>query len=74
MDIPTRQAPVYSFEVRGKTPATEINLSRESSMSSGRATPYYDRMDNMDVDSELGDNSPELFYETEQEKCYKTRV
>jgi len=69
MDIPTGQAPVYSFEVREKTPATEINLSRESSMSSGRATPYHDRMDNMDVDSELGDNSPELFYEMEQEKA-----
>jgi len=69
MDIPTGQAPIYGFEVRGKTPATEINLSRESLMSSGQATPYHDRMDNMDVDLELGDNSPELSYKTEQEKA-----
>ena len=69
MDIPTRQAPVHSFEIRGRTPTTEINLSRESSMSSGWATPYSDRMDNMDVDSEPGDNSPELSYKTEQEKA-----
>jgi len=69
MDIPTGQALVHSFEVRVRTPTTEINLSRESSMSSSWATPYHDRMDNMDVDSEPGDNSFELSYETEQEKA-----
>ena len=69
MDIPIGQVPVHGFEVRGRTPATEINLSRESSMSSGWATPYHDRIDNIDVDSEPGDNSPELSYETEQEKA-----
>ena len=65
MNISTGQAPVHSFEVRGRTPATEINLSRESSMSFGWATPYHNRMDNIDVDSEPGDNSSELFYKTE---------
>ena len=65
MNIPIGQAPVHSFEVRGRTPATEINLSRESSMSFGWATPYHNRMDNIDVDSEPGDNSSELFYKTE---------
>ena len=39
--------------------------------SSSQSTPYYDKMDNrMDCNSVFGDKSPELFYETEQEKTF----
>ena len=70
MDISIEQAPIYSFEVRERTPTTEMNLSRDSSMSSGQMTPYHNRMGNnkMDLDLEPGNNSSELFYKTEQEK------
>ena len=47
MDISTGQVPANNCKVRGRTPTTALNLSRESSMaSSGQATPYHDRMDN----------------------------
>ena len=74
MDISTGQVPVNNCEVRGRTPITALNFSRESSItSSGRAMPYCDRMDNrMDCKSTSGDMSPELFYETEQEKTLHT--
>ena len=37
--------------------------------SSSQETPYHDKMDNnMDCDSTIGDLTPELSYETEQEK------
>jgi len=70
MDSSTEQLPVFNFEVRGRTPTSTINLSRESLMaSSGWKTPYHSRMDdNMDCDSMIGDSTPELSYETEQEK------
>jgi len=70
MDSSTGQLPVFNFKVRGRTPTSVINLSRESSMaSSGWETPYHGRMDdNMDCDSTIGDSTPELSYETEQEK------
>ena len=73
MDIPTEQAPIYSFEVRERILTTEMNLSRDSSMSSGQETPYHNRMGNnkMDLDSEPENNSSELFYETEQEKTIR---
>jgi len=74
MDISTEQVPANNCEIRGRTPTTALNLSRESLMaSSGRATPYYDRMDDkMDCKSTSGDMTPELFYETEQEKTLCT--
>jgi len=71
MDIPAGQVPVFDFEVRERNPVSSVNLSRESSMaSSGRATPYHDRMDiNMDCNSTIEEPTPELLYETEQEKA-----
>ena len=74
MDISTGQVPANNCEVRGRTPTTALNLSRESSMaSSGWATPYYDRMDDkMDCESTSRDMTPELSYETEQEKTLHT--
>ena len=71
MDIPKEQAPANNLEVRGRTPTTAINLSKESSMaSSSWSTLYHDRMnDRIDCNSVLGDKSPGLSYETEQEKA-----
>jgi len=71
MNKSTGQVPAFDCEVRGRNPSSAANLSRESLMaSSGRLTPYHDRMDiNMDCNSTTGEPTPELFYETEQEKA-----
>jgi len=71
MDSSTGQLPAFNFEVRERSPTANRNVSRDSStMSSGRATPYHDRMDvNIDCDSMVGDSS-ELLYEIEQEKAF----
>ena len=71
IDIPVEQVPVFDFEVRGRNLVSSVNLSRESSMaSSRRATPYHDKMDvNMDCNSTIEELTPELSYETEQEKA-----
>jgi len=74
MDISIGQVPANNCKVRGRTPTTALNLSRESSMvSSGRATPYCDRIDDkMNYESTSRDITPELSYETEQEKTLRT--
>jgi len=74
MDISTGQVSANNCEVRGRTPTITLNFSRESLMaSSGHAMPYCDRMDNkMDCKSTSGDMTPELSYETEQEKALHT--
>ena len=74
MDNSIGQEPANNSEVRGRTPTTAFNLSRESSMASSRqATPYCDRMhDRVDCDSTSGDMAPELSYETKQEKALWT--
>ena len=71
MDSSTGQLSAFNFEVRGRTPTTNRNLSRDSStMFSSQAMPYHNRMDvNMDCNSTVGDSTPELLYETEQEKA-----
>ena len=57
-------------EVRGWSSVPSIHSSREPSMvSSGRSTPYHDRMD-MDLDDapvagNMENRSPELSYEIE---------
>ena len=57
--------------MRGRSPTSTANLSRESSMaSSDRSTPYHNRIDiNMDCNSTMGEPTPELSYEIEQEKA-----
>ena len=63
-------------EVRGRNASSSNHSSREPSMvSSGRSTPYCDRMD-MDLDETpvAGDaniGSPELSYETEQDNALR---
>ena len=73
MDILTRQSPVSDSEVRERNPVSSVNLSEEFSMvSSGRSTPYHDRMDtDMNYNPTIEELSPErleLSYETDQEK------
>jgi len=76
MDIQEGLRPTNEPEVRGRQPSISNFSSRESSLaSSGRATPYHNRMD-MDV-SDTNDtvnanlSGPELSYETEQERAIR---
>ena len=57
--------------MRGRSPTSTANLSRESSIaSSDQSTPYHNRIDiNMDCNSTMGEPTPELSYEIEQEKA-----
>ena len=76
MDIPTGQAPATEVKVRGRSPVSSVNLSRESSMaSSGCSTPYHDRMDtDMDFNPPTEELNLELSYETEQEKALRVSM
>jgi len=76
MDNSTGQVSAFDCEVRGRNLTFAANLSRESLMaSSGQSTPYYDRMDiNMDCNSTMGEPTPELFYEIEQEKTLQVSM
>ena len=63
-------------EVRGRNPLPSTNFSRDPSMvSSGRSTPYHDRMDTDPDDAptigEIANECLELSYETEQEKVLR---
>jgi len=79
MDIPTERVPVSDSEVRGRNTVSTVNLSRESLMaSSGRSTPYHDRMDtDMDCNPTIEELSPErleLSYKTEQENALQVSM
>ena len=69
IDLSSGPYPNNYDEVRGRTPFTNKNTSRDSSMSSIKSSvTYYERMANnnsMDVDEVMNDNSPILFYEKE---------
>jgi len=71
MDIQLGVSPNINSEERGRNPLPSAKSSRESSLaSSGRSTPYHERMD-MDVVPEIEESnteSRELSYETEQER------
>ena len=71
MDIPAGFVSVYNFEVRGRTPSTEKNFSRDSSMSfTWSSIIYHEKMANngMDIDQEPVDDSPALSYKEEHKK------
>ena len=76
MDIQLGRTPTINSEVRGRNPLASTHSSREPSLaSSGRSTPYHDRMD-MEFDednvADIAKNSfPELSYETEQERALR---
>ena len=71
MDIQAGQGLVPDSEVRGRNISPSVNLSRESSLaSSGRSTPYHNRMDtNVDFPPSREVSNLELSYEIEQEKA-----
>jgi len=76
MDIQSGQALSNNLEVRGRNPLFFANSSRDPSMgSSGRSTPYYDRMDTDPDDAptigETANKCLEMSYETEQEKAFR---
>jgi len=70
IDIQAGQGPAPDSEVRGRNISPSVNLSRESSLvSSGRSTPYHDRMDtDVDFPPSREVSNLELSYEIEQEK------
>ena len=71
MDIQQGVPPTTNSEERGRNPSPSAKSSRESSLaSSGRSTPYHERME-IDVapgTEKTNIESRELSYETEQEK------
>ena len=74
MDIPTEQVPSNESKMRGRKSVSSINLSRESSLaSSGQSMSYHDRM-NIDNDLSGIELTPELSYETEQEKAIRVSI
>jgi len=76
MDIQLGRTLTNNPEVRERNSLASIYSSREPSLaSSGRSTPYHDRMD-MDLDDAniagiTENNIPELSYKTEQEKALR---
>jgi len=76
MDFQPGHVPANNSEVRGGNPLSSTITSREPSMvSSGRATPYHDRMD-IEVDdvppsNHTSNHHLELSYKTEQEKALR---
>ena len=76
MDLQSGQVLTNNSEVQEKNPLTSANFSRDPSMvSSGRSTPYHDRMDtDPDIETTTGENDNEHFelsYETEQDKTMR---
>ena len=76
MDKSSGTSPINNIVVRGRTFSIEINLSRDTLMSSTcSSTVYHERMANngMDVDPDPPTDFPALSYETEQEKLLHFR-
>ena len=76
MDIQSGRVLTNNPEVRGRNPLSSTNFSRDPSMvSSGRSTPYHDRMDTNPNDTptigEIANERLELSYETEQENALR---
>jgi len=76
MDNQIGRVPITNPEVRGRNPVSSVNISRESSIaSSGRSTPYYERMDtDINCNPTSGESNTEhleLSYEAEQEKALR---
>jgi len=76
MDKSSGTTPSNNIEVGGRTPSIQINLSKDTSMSSTCFSMiYHERMANngMDINPDPPTDSPALFYETEQEKALRLR-
>ena len=72
IDLPSGSYSDNYNKMRGRTPFTNKNTSRDLSMSSTKSSvTYHKRMANnnsIDVDKVMNDNSSTLFYEEEQKK------
>ena len=76
MDKSSGTSPKNNVEVRGRSSSIEINLSRNTSMSSTRSfVTYHKRMANnsMEIDTDPLTDSPALSYKMEQEKFHQFR-
>ena len=77
MDIQRGVSPATNSEVRGRNPSPSAKSSRDSSLaSSGRSTPYHERME-IDVvtgTDESNTESLDLSYETAQEKAIRVSM
>ena len=76
MNIQSGQALSNNLEVRGRNLLSSANSSRDPSMgSSGRSTPYHDRMDTDPDDAptigETANKRLEMSYKTKQEKAFR---
>ena len=72
MDIQVGLAPNNFNKVRGKTLSSNRNISRNISISSTKPSVIYHKkmtINNIFNNDDLVDASPELSYETEQEKA-----
>ena len=74
MDFPTGPIPDNYDEVRSKTLSTNRSISRNTLMSSTRSSVvYHERKihNNLKDKDDPMDSTPELFYETEQERALR---
>ena len=75
MDIFSGIAPDNYDEVRGRPLSTNVNVSRDSSMSSTRSSvAYHEKMEQnnaMIIDDDPNNSSPALSYEDEQERAIR---
>ena len=73
MDFFAGFSPDNYDEIRGRSPLTKENIFRNSSMSSLKSSiAYHEKMElnnTMDIDVNINNNSPTLFYKTSQEKA-----
>ena len=77
IDFQRGVSPAINSEVRGRNPSPSAKSSRESSLaSSGRSTPYHERME-IDVVTRTDESNTEsldLSYETAQEKAIRVSM
>jgi len=73
IDIPTEPIPGNYDEVRGKTLSTNKSMSKDTLIFLARlSVVYYERIvhNNSKDDDDPMDSTPELSYETEQERAF----
>ena len=75
MDIFSGTTPDNYDEVRGRPLSTNVNISRDSSMSSARSSVAYhekmERNNDMVIDDDFNDSSPALSYGDKQERAIR---
>jgi len=75
MDIFSGIAPDNHDEMRGRSLSTNVNVSRDSSMSSTRSSVAYhekiEQNNTMIIDNDPNDSSPALSYKDKQERAIR---